>query len=255
MMTKEADKMRNKIKRAAEILCQSKLNLALTGAGISVDSGIPDFRSAGGLWERYDLMEYATISAFRSNPKKVWRMLAEIGEVIRQARPNLAHKELGRLQQMGLLHTIITQNIDNLHQQGGATRVIEYHGNYKTLSCLWCNRQYRLEEVGKQMPPICACGHILKPDVVFFGEAIPPQRLHESYDLASSCGTLLVIGTSAEVAPANSIPVVAKKAGASIIEINLEPSLITSSLTDLFFQGLVSELVTELVEDVEKLMN
>lgn len=102
--------MREKIREAVEILCQSKLNLALTGAGISVESGIPDFRSAGGLWERYDLMEYATISAFRSNPEKVWRMLAEMGDLIRRARPNPAHRGLGRLQQMGLLHTIITQN-------------------------------------------------------------------------------------------------------------------------------------------------
>ncbi len=246
--------MREKIREAAEILCQSKLNLALTGAGISVESGIPDFRSAGGLWERYDLMEYATISAFRSNPEKVWQMLEEMGDLIRRARPNLAHRGLGRLQQMGLLDTIITQNIDDLHQQGGATRVIEYHGSYKTLSCLWCNRQYSLKKVGTDVPPRCTCGRILKPDVVFFGEAIPSQGLHESYELASSCGALLVIGTSAEVAPANTIPGVAKMAGADIIEINLEPSRLSSSLTNIFLQGGAGEVVTKLVDEVEGYM-
>ncbi|MDY6953518.1 MAG: Sir2 family NAD-dependent protein deacetylase, partial [Thermodesulfobacteriota bacterium] len=139
--------MEEKIRKAAQILCRSKLNLALTGAGISVESGIPDFRSKGGLWERYDISEYGTISAFESDPEKVWKMLAEMDTVVEQAEPNRAHIGLGRLQEMGLLHTIITQNIDNLHQEGGASSVIEYHGNAKTLSCLRCHRQYQREEV------------------------------------------------------------------------------------------------------------
>ncbi len=246
--------LQGEIRRAAKILCQSQLNLALTGAGISVESGIPDFRSAGGLWERYDFMEYATISAFRANPEKIWQMLAEMEDVVRRAKPNPAHKGLGRLEQMGLLHTVITQNIDNLHQEGGSTRVIEYHGNSKTLSCLWCKRQYGLDEIGDQVPPRCACGKVLKPDVIFFGEAIPPRALDESYDLASSCGSLLVIGTSAQVAPANTIPGVAKKAGASIIEINVEPTLLTSSVTDIFLQGRAGEIMAKLVHEVENIM-
>lgn len=245
--------MEKRIKRTAEILCQSNLNIALAGAGISVESGIPDFRSPGGLWERYGISEYATISAFRSNPEKVWQMLSEMEDIVRRAEPNPAHKGLGRLQQMGLLHTIITQNVDNLHQEGGATRVIEYHGNCKTLTCLSCNSRYGLNESRDQMPPRCTCGHMLKPDVVFFGEPIPSLGAHASHDIASSCEAVLVIGTSAQVAPANSVPAVAKKAGAKILEINLEPTLLTSSLTDIFLQGRAGELVPMLVDEVESL--
>jgi NAD-dependent deacetylase len=246
--------MEERIKQAAETLCRSKLNLALTGAGISVESGIPDFRSRGGLWERYEIIEYGTLSAFQSNPEKVWKMLAEMEAVVSAARPNPAHKALARLQEMGMLHAIITQNIDNLHQEGGASHVIEYHGNSQTFSCLRCRRQYRREEVGIRIPPKCACGQILKPDVVLFGESIPLRGLRESYELASSCGALLVIGTSAQVAPANTIPAVAKKAGAAIIEVNLETTELTGSLTDVFLQGKAGDLVPKLVHMVDDLL-
>jgi len=239
---------------AAQILWKSHHNAALTGAGISVESGIPDFRSAGGLWERYDIMEYGTISAFRSNPEKVWKMLAEMEEVVRKAKPNLAHKALGRLEGLGLLEGVITQNIDNLHQEGGSTNVIEFHGNSKTLICLWCNRQYGFKEMADQMPPVCTCGKYLKPDIVLFGEAIPLDALNASFDMASTCKALLVVGTSAQVTPASTIPGVAKGAGAIIIEINLEPSMLTASVTDIFLQGHAGELVPALVEKIEGLM-
>jgi NAD-dependent deacetylase len=245
--------VQERIKRAARILYQSKRTLALTGAGISVESGIPDFRSPGGLWERFDPIEYATIEVFRADPEKVWCMLQEVSVLLRSARPNPAHMGLGRLQQMGLLHTIITQNIDNLHQEGGATRVIEYHGNAKTLSCLWCNARYGAAELEGKVPPECGCGKILKPDVVFFGEPIPIKALQDSYELASACDTLLVSGTSAEVAPANTIPQTAKMAGATIIEINLTRTVLTNHLTDIFLQGNASEVVTRLVHEVESL--
>lgn len=245
--------MQEAMKEAARILCHSRLSLALTGAGISVESGIPDFRSPGGLWERFDPGEYATIFAFRANPEKVWNMLREVTEIVGQARPNAAHQGLGRLQEMGLLHTIITQNVDNLHQEGGATRVIEYHGNSRTLSCLWCGCCYPREELGEEVPPKCTCGQYLKPDVVFFGEPIPPRALQESYRLAQSCEALLVVGTSAEVAPANTIPYTARTAGAKIIEINLEPTVLSSTLTDIFLQGKATDMVTRLVAEVESI--
>ena len=128
--------MEERVKKAARTICQSTKTIALTGAGISVESGIPDFRSRGGLWERFNPIEYGTIGAFQANPEKVWQMLQEVSDLLASASPNTAHKGLGRLQQLGLLHTIITQNVDYLHQEGGATRVIEYHGNAKTLACL-----------------------------------------------------------------------------------------------------------------------
>ncbi len=245
--------MQHRIKKAARIVYQAKRTLALTGAGISVESGIPDFRSPDGLWERFDPLEYATIEAFRANPEKVWCMLQEVSVLLDRARPNRAHTGLGRLQEMGLLHTIITQNIDNLHQEGGGTRVIEYHGNSRTLSCLHCDHRCGWAELEGQVPPKCACGKILKPDVVFFGEPIPLKALQDSYELASDCDTLLVSGTSAEVAPANTIPRTAKSAGATIIEINVTPTVLTNHLTDIFLQGKASDVVTRLVVEVEKL--
>jgi NAD-dependent deacetylase len=136
------------INRTAGIICESNLTLALTGAGISVESGIPDFRSAGGLWSRYDPLEYATITAFLDNPEKVWHMLREMEDLVINARPNKAHIGMGELEEMGLLHFIITQNVDNLHQAGGSKNVIEYHGNSSTLSCLWCKK--KLQNGGKE---------------------------------------------------------------------------------------------------------
>ncbi|MBW1981319.1 MAG: NAD-dependent deacylase [Deltaproteobacteria bacterium] len=244
--------MQNKTKEAAAIICRSKLSLALTGAGISVESGIPDFRSTDGLWARYDPMEYGTISAFRRNPQKVWDMVAEMSALMNNARPNTAHVGLARLQQLGLLHTIITQNVDNLHQAGGATRVIEFHGNSSSLICLWCGERYRSQSLSGKMPPKCDCGRILKPEVVFFGEPIPSAALAESSRLAAACEALLVVGTSAEVSPANTIPAMAKSAGAKIIEINLNPTVLTESLTDLFLPGKATEMVSQLVEAVEE---
>jgi len=246
--------MQERITRAAQVICQSKRTLALTGAGISVESGIPDFRSRDGLWERFDPIEYATIEAFKADPKKVWQMLEEVSVLLDQARPNPAHTGLARLQEMGLLQAIITQNIDNLHQEGGASRVIEYHGNAKTLSCLGCNQGYNANEIEGQGPPKCDCGKILKPNVVFFGEPIPRKALQESYDLASNCGALLILGTSGEVAPANTIPQTAKMAGATVIEINVEPTVLTNYLTDIFLQGKASEVMTQLMEEVETMV-
>ena len=244
----------DEIKKAAKILLDSKLTLALTGAGISVESGIPDFRSPGGLWERYNPAEYGTIWAFRDDAAKVWKMIREMSEVVAGAQPNPAHLGLTQLQHLGLLHTIITQNIDSLHQKADATRVIEYHGSSRTLSCLTCGARYNAEAKKEEFPPRCACAEILKPDVVFFGETIPLEALRESQLLASSCNALLVIGTSAEVAPANTIPRAAKLAGARIIEINVQPTVLTSSFADIFLQEKASFVMTRLVEEVRSLL-
>ena len=245
--------MENSISQAAEIIYNSKLTLALTGAGISVESGIPDFRSSGGLWSRFSPEDYATITAFREDPGKVWMMLKEMDELLDQAKPNKAHLGMGELEKMGFLHYIITQNVDNLHQEGGATNVIEYHGNSSTLSCLWCGKSYRAEEKRGEYPPRCQCEKILKPDVVFFGEAIPTQALNKSFLLASSAEALIVAGTSAVVSPANTIPGITKQNGGKIIEINKERTHLTDTLSDLFIQGGAGEILETLVAEVKKL--
>ena len=241
------------IRQAAEIICNSKMTLALTGAGISVESGIPDFRSAEGLWSKYNPEEYATITAFREDPEKVWMMLREMSELLDQAKPNKAHLGLGDLEKSEFLHHIITQNVDNLHQAGGARNVIEYHGNSSTLSCLRCGNRYTAEEKREEYLPRCQCEQILKPDVIFFGEAIPVDVLNRSFLLASSAQALMVVGTSALVSPANTIPATAKQNGARIIEINKERTHLTDSVTDVFIQGAAGKIIEALVAEVKRM--
>ena len=244
--------MRELVRDAAELIFRSKSTLALTGAGISVESGIPDFRSAGGLWAKYDPSEYATITAFRQNPEKVWNMLRDMDALVSNARPNPAHTGMGEMEKMGFLQCIITQNVDNLHQAGGARNVIEYHGNSSTLSCLFCGRTYRAEMKRGERTPRCVCRNILKPDVVFFGEAIPPAALNRSFQLASSAEILMVVGTSAVVSPANTIPSIAKERGAKIIEINTESTHLTYTVTDIFIGRSAGEAIPEIVSELKR---
>ena len=244
--------MEDLIRAAGDMIFKSKLTLALTGAGVSVESGIPDFRSAGGLWSRYDPSEYATISAFRQDPERIWNMLREMDALVSGARPNPAHTGMGEMEKMGFLHCIITQNVDNLHQAGGAKNVIEYHGNSSTLSCLSCGRTYRADEKRSERTPRCECKSILKPDVVFFGEAIPPVALSRSFQLASKAEVLMVVGTSAVVSPANTIPSIAKERGAKIIEINPESTHLTHTVTDIFIGQSAGEAIPELVTELKR---
>ncbi|UCH00830.1 MAG: NAD-dependent deacylase [Deltaproteobacteria bacterium] len=241
------------IQEAARSILGSKLTIALTGAGISVESGIPDFRSRGGLWDRFDPDEYATINSFKRSPEKVWEMLREMEETIDAAETNEAHTGLAELERMGLLQTVITQNVDNLHQEAGSRDVIEYHGNSRSLTCLWCNNSYDYKEKKGEYPPRCECGKILKPDVIFFGEAIPFDAMTRSTQLASTCQVLLIIGTSAVVFPFNLLPRQAKQAGSKIIEINLEKTALTDHIIDIFLQGKASVKVSQLVSVVREL--
>ena len=243
------------IEKAARIILDSKLTIALTGAGISVESGIPDFRSKGGLWDRFDPEEYATIYAFKDNPEKVWRMLKEMEQIVDNARPNAAHTGLAELEEMGLLKSVLTQNVDNLHQEAGSRDVIEYHGNSRSLTCLWCNKKYDYQDKRGGYPPKCECGKILKPDVIFFGEAIPSLAMARSSQLASTCQALLIIGTSAVVSPFNILPRQAKQVGATIIEINLERTVLTDSITDIFLQGKATERVSQVVSAIKELQS
>lgn len=248
------------IDTAARMLHAAKVTVALTGAGISVDSGIPDFRSPGGLWERFDPMEYATIEAFVASPRKVWEMLFEMMDVMESARANPGHTALAELEAMGRLDAIVTQNIDNLHQAGGSRRVIEFHGNSRRLVCLHCGREYAAEQfaalrdLSPPPPPECReCGAILKPDVVLFGEAIPDRAARDAAIMAASCDLMLVIGTSAMVYPAAGLPVTARSRGAKIIEINLEPTHLTGTLADLTIMGSSTDVIPALVERIRAL--
>lgn len=223
------------INRAISWLREAKQTVALTGAGISVDSGIPAFRGSQGLWEHYDPQEYAHIDAFIANPGKVWCMLAEMLAVVFQARPNPAHQALAELEANGHLQSIITQNVDGLHQAAGNKRVIEFHGNTRRLICLSCGNQQRIKSPADfSILPLCPdCQAVMKPDVVFFGEAIPETAQDSAVLAATQADVMLVIGTSAVVYPVADLPWVTKQNGGRIIEINLEPSPLSKKISDL----------------------
>lgn len=221
-------------REVAEALHARRNAVALTGAGISVESGIPAFRGAQGMWEKYDPMEYATLSAFLRNPGKVWGMLAEMVDILSRAAPNDAHRALAELERIGVLRSIITQNVDGLHQAAGSCRVIEFHGTAFELLCLSCGNRYRSrEKVREGIPPRCGCGAILKPDLVLFGEPIPWSAQEEAENEAKTAQVLLVAGTSAQVTPACEIPALAKRQGALIVEINPEETMLTRTVTDI----------------------
>lgn len=244
------------IKRAAEDIARAKNIVALTGAGISVESGIPPFRGKGGIWEKFDPMEYAHIDAFLSNPAKVWQVLVKaLIDVIGRAKPNDAHTGLARLERMGKLTTVITQNVDGLHQAAGNTDVIEYHGSFARLRCLACRT--RCESATAELsriPPRCACGGILRPECIFFGEMIAPEHLMRSGKAAGACDLMLVVGTSAVVYPAAGIPEIARNAGAKVIEINPEKTELTGSISDYLIRGPAGRVMQQVLEQLERLL-
>ncbi|HPS63907.1 MAG TPA: Sir2 family NAD-dependent protein deacetylase, partial [Bacteroidales bacterium] len=183
---------------------------------------------------------------FMADPGAAWVLIKEIFyDFFGKAKPNRAHRVLARMEQEGLLARTITQNIDNLHQEAGSRIITEFHGSCGTLTCLHCNREYRASEISlDHLPPTCReCGGVLKPAFVFFGEAIPARAMSESAEAASWSDIFLIIGTTGEVMPANQLPLIAKQAGAKIIEINPEPSHYTEHVTDIFLQGKATEVM------------
>lgn len=235
--------------KAVSFLKQAKHGVALTGAGASTESGIPDFRGKNGLWSRYDPFEYGTIGSFLADPQKVWQMLADLLQVV-DAEPNEGHRGLALLEQMGLMTGIITQNIDGLHQKGGSRNVVEFHGSLVTYSCLSCGAKYDHVSVEKNsLPPHCAaCNAILKPDIVFFDERIPEKTIVQTEQMLASADLLLVAGTSCQVEPAARLPYSVFNRGGKIIEINKEPALEHISAVTLKgnFSGIIGELVRRL---------
>lgn len=223
--------MTEQIAAAAEALAAAGHGtVVLTGAGVSLASGIPTFRSDDGLWSRYDPAEYGHIEAFRRDPEKVWRMILELDEILEHAQPNAAHRAIAELEQLGVVSDVLTQNADGLHQRAGSTRVVELHGSNRTLVCLSCDRRFARDDVREALaaraaPRCTACGAVLKPDAVFFGEPLPPQALRDAHDAVQRCSALLVVGTSAEVYPVADLPQLARGAKATLIEVNPEPVL------------------------------
>jgi NAD-dependent deacetylase len=215
------------IARAAELFIGARHPIALTGAGISTPSGIPDFRSPDtGLWSKADPMAVASIFTFRTQPEAFYEWIRPTAKLFLESKPNPAHLALAELEEMGLLKAVITQNIDNLHQQAGSRRVLELHGHFREAICLKCqqvvptqNLMYEYILEGK-VPRCDGCGGVLKPKAVFFGEPLPMDVLLDAQMEAQTCDLMLVAGSSLEIVPAADLPFVAHNLGAELVVVN-----------------------------------
>ena len=245
----------DEISKAGGLIRESKSMAALTGAGISVDSGIPDFRSEGGLWTRYDPNEYATYESFLRDPKKFWTMGRELAQLLLKAKPNPAHMVLAKLEKLGKLKGVITQNIDNLHKVAGNENVVELHGNYLRAYCMECGEVYIGETIHQrvvdgQIPPLCEkCNGVLKSEAILFGEPLPEFAMSQAIDLCRHIDLMLVVGSSLTVFPAAYLPQLAKDSGAKIIIINMEGGN-REDVADIVLRGNASEILPKLVDGI-----
>ncbi len=261
--------MEQPIARAARDLVESKYAVALTGAGLSTESGIPDFRGPSGIWTKNPEAErraYRGYQEFLEDPKKWWEerlagpsLLGDLGK----AMPNPGHHALAELEELGILNCVITQNIDALHEKAGAKNLLEYHGSVIKLRCMSCGLRFRRDEFDleklireKQLPPRCpTCLGVIKSDTVSFGEPIPSDVAHQSLEEAGKCDLMLICGTSAVVYPFANLPRIAKQRGAAIIiEVNAEPTPLTEErISDYLIQGKTGEILPSLVKEVKRI--
>lgn len=240
------------LEKAVEALKSSKHTFAFTGAGISIESGIPPFRGDGGLWSNYDPI-VLDIEFFKNNPKKSWIVIKEIFyDFFGLAKPNDAHIALAKMEKSGFLNCIVTQNIDNLHQEAGSKNIWEFHGNSHNLECTECSKIFKIKDLDfEHLPVKCPkCNGLVKPDFIFFGEGIPQLAYEKSVEQASTADVVLIIGTTGEITPASYIPHMAKENGATIIEINPENSKFTNSITDIYLKAEASQAMNAIVNEL-----
>ena len=241
------------IQQCAELISQARNVVAMTGAGISTPSGIPDFRSPNsGLWERVNPLAVASIHAFRQSPEKFYDWIYPLTKQFLEAEPNPAHYALTSLEQQGKLRAIITQNIDNLHRRAGSQIVYELHGHVREVVCTRC---YQVQDaaqvfdkfVNDRLVPRCSCGGVLKPNTILFGEQLPVQEFVAAQVALQQADLLFVVGSSLEVAPASDLPELALENGASLVIINLQPTYLDSR-ADVLIRGDVAEVLPRIVE-------
>ncbi|MDH3204094.1 MAG: NAD-dependent deacylase [Nitrosopumilus sp.] len=201
----------------------------VTGAGISQESGIPTFRGKDGLWRNHDAMKLATIDAFYDNPELVWQWYNERMLNIFNSKPNQGHKAIAELEKYAEV-VVLTQNIDGLHQKAGSTKVLELHGSIVKIKCSVCSFKDEVTEEFSEIPPLCKCGNLLRPDVVWFGESLPQDVWQNAMVFASQCDLMVIVGTSLVVSPANTLPIYAKQNNSILIEINPENTEISSQM-------------------------
>ena len=243
--------MTDDLDRLRELVHGARRAVVLTGAGISTESGIPDFRSGRGIWAEFDPMEVGHISAFRRDPARVWRFYRLRIDVVRQAAPNAGHVALAALERDGRLARVITQNVDGLHRAAGSD-ALEVHGSLDRVDCLECGARFDIAEAERRMEvdpegvPRCDCGAPLKPGVVLFGEMLPEDVIDHAFRLAQSCDLMIAAGSTLEVHPVASLPDVARRAGATLAIVNLGPTAY-DEMCDLRIEGATGEVFAQLV--------
>ena len=241
------------VERLAAAIRESVSCVVLTGAGMSTESGIPDFRTPTGVWAQFDPLEYGSIDAFRRDPEKVWELYGERYRMLAAAEPNDGHRAIAELERRGLVEAVVTQNIDRLHERAGSRDVVEVHGSIRSASCPACGRVHGLEEVlalvGEGTPHCRSCGTVLKPDVVFFGELLPQAAIDRATKLASRTRLLLVVGSTLEVYPVAGLPLDTVRAGGRVAIVNRGPTAFDGR-ADIRLEGAAGELLSGLVESL-----
>jgi NAD-dependent deacetylase len=240
------------VERLAALIREAQPCVVLTGAGVSTESGIPDFRSPTGIWVNFDPLEYASLQAFRADPEKVWRFYALRFSMLTSAEPNAAHLALAELERRGLVQAVVTQNIDLLHERAGSRDVVEVHGSIRTCSCPGCRRSYPLADIlprveAEGVPRCDDCGAVLKPDVVFFGELLPAAAIDRATELARSAGLVVVVGSSLEVHPVAGLPGDALSAGGRLAIVNRGPTPYDGR-AEVRIDGAAGEVLSRVVE-------
>ncbi len=239
--------MISKIDEAANIIKNAKRIVVFSGAGISAESGIPTFRGVGGIWKKYRAEELASYNAFKKNPELVWRFYDYRRQIIAKAEPNNAHILLSKMENMFDSLHVITQNIDGLHKKAGSKNILELHGNIWRVRCEKEEKVFDfMQNPVDPLPPKCPfCGDILRPDVVWFGESLNSDILNKSFKIAEKAEIAIVIGTSSIVYPAAHIPLLTKKKGGKILEINIEKTPLTD-ISDIFIKGKASMIIQKI---------
>lgn len=245
------------IQRAAALLKQSRFAVAFTGAGISTESGIPDFRSPTcGLWKNVDPLAVASIYSFRHNPEAFYKWIHPLARVILDARPNPAHVALAALEQQDRLHAVITQNIDMLHTRAGNRTVYELHGHLREATCVHCYAVYPAEPIiirfleDGRVPRCSSCNGVIKPNTILFGEQLPFAEFRGAQEMARKADLMMIIGSSLEVAPASDLPVLAARNGAKLIVVNLEPTPMDTA-AEVVIHANAAEVLPEIVTCLE----
>jgi len=251
---------KEKIMHAARLLLKARNAIVLTGAGISTESGIPDFRGKDGIWKKYDPEKYGDIQSFLKNPSRFWKMAEKIAPTLFNAEPNPGHYAIAELEKMGILKAIITQNVDELHQKAGAVLVYEVHGNINRFSCLGCQASYKKEQVLYKLkkekgPPVCDyCALPLKPSVVLFGENLPKFERFMSMDLAKKSDIMLIAGSSLTVAPISYLPIYTLSTGGKLIIVNDRPTHLDNK-AEIVLNNKTGIILPLILEEILKIKN